>query len=444
MKIAQTSKGFGAHRSAAPPQVRTQRHFIATSLTSEALDLAYRRYIAGERVRDILAELGLGIAPSEFLCIFPPDPVEGGCSYCGAPLVRQKRARNQPPQAAYCSMCGHCDAPGVRCYCEKCNQLILDKYERLQSQRAEAEARVLVLAGQRYWDDGVQAKPFADWSLESLLWFGAHTLWEREGDSVLPRYLRANFLEATLADGIQVPTRHTPATYFDDTGRLLKSNIERVDLVLGRSKEVIDQDELTSFIQVRIEKDRPQRDRLWLDITSAECLEFVANLLKGSSFASSLLTQELLDSIRDGLTRLASRQVHYALYTSAKNVLANLGARRFSNGIHARNAMLSYFRAQIKRVEQDPQLAHKMWRPADFSRSLLSRYFFNHVLEAESDIGFLEPVRAVDLPRKRISSDGKWKPRCPVCSSLDIDLEIDLALVTLACRVCGSGRSYRA
>jgi hypothetical protein len=439
------TKMFEKNQSRTDKPVLSKRRYIGTSLSERERAAAYARYRAGDRIQHIIDDFGLAIAVSQFLWIFPPDPVEGSCTRCHGSLACQKEGRNGPPQAAFCTHCGHCDAPEVYCTCAGCNREKLIQYEHLLVRQAHGESNKLASAHARYWSAEVKAHPLNEWSNESLLWLGANMLLKQPDDQLIPPGLEATFRAATLKDGVQVPERGLSAFYFDEKGCLEERYISRVPLVLGRGIESIDADQVLSLIRSKLCEDRSELQSLWLDITTSECIQFVIHCLKESPLAGVQIPHALSLAIRDCLIRCSARQIYYAIFIAARAISANLGPRRYNHRVHAMNRLTKFFHTQAERVEKEPELSWGIDRPTDSPRSLLSQYFFHQVLDVAEDVGFSQSVT------KWIASDDmirvhKQEPRisCPDCRSSDATLDINEGAIVLTCHMCGLDRLYLA
>jgi hypothetical protein len=423
----------------------SKRRYIRTSLTERQRALAYARYRAGDNIQSILADLELTIAVSQFLWIFPPDPADGSCARCHGSLACLKEARKGPPQAAFCTQCGHCDAHEVHCSCAGCNREKLIQYERQLVRQAQTEDSKLAFIHARYWSAEAKARLPNEWSTRSLLWLGANMLRKHPDEPLIPSSLEIDFRKATLEDGVQVPERGLSVFYFDDKGCLEEHCISRAPLVFARCTDSIDADQILSLIRRRLCDDRDELQSLWLDITTSECVQFASHCLLGSSLAGVQVPLALSLSIRDYLMRCPAKQVQYALYIAARAISAELNLRRYKHRVHAMNTLTKVFHAQAHRVEKEPELSRGTCRPLDFPRSLLSRYFFHHVLDVTEDVGFTQSVT------KWLAGDDtvqEYKQAllicCPACHSLDATLSIDECVIALNCPVCGADRLYHA
>jgi hypothetical protein len=437
------TKTLGINQAHIKKPVLSKRRYIRTSLSERERASAYARYRSGDRIQNIIADLGLTIAVSQFLWIFPPDPVGGSCTRCRGSLSRLKEGRRGPPQAAFCTQCGHCDVPEVYCPCAGCSREKLIQYERELVRQAQGENNKLASAYARYWSAELAARSPNKWSTKSLLWLGARMVFKQSDDQLIPPGLESDFRAATLRDGVQVPERGLSAFYFDENGRLEEQYISRVPLVLGRGIESIDAGQVISLIRAKLYEDRSELQSLWLDITTSECIQFAIYCLQESPLAGVQIPHALSLAIRDHLIRCSARQIYYALFIAARATSANLGPRKYNQRVHAMNTFTKFFYTQVERVEKESGLGWGIGRPTGVPRSFLSRYFFHHVLDVAEDAQFSQNVTRW-LAGGEVIHEYKQEPQisCPDCRASDATLNINGDAIVLICRACGLDRLY--
>lgn len=420
------------------------RSFVETGLDPARREEVYERYWSGTPVHVLLVEFKLPIPVEHFLSIFPPDAVEGACSRCGGALVREKRARAAAPQPAYCTVCRHSDDLVPRCRCAACVQARQEDMQQREARRAAAAEHTLALARARYWGEAVTPRPVTAWSLPALLWVGAEGLRERDTDGALPHSFRTAFYKAALDDGLRVPISHAPADFFDEAGRLQDAYLEFTEFHPSVMAALTDPAEHLHRVKTRLQQAPEKLEALWLDITAAECMEFAASRLQGGRYAAAMMSSELQLTIRDCLTRCSSRQVHYAVYVAVQKVLADLGSGRVLVAKHAHHTLLQGLRTAAIKVEQTPALGDKFWRPA-FPRSLLSVYFFHHVLAADEDIGFTQSFKAWQQATSTPTEPLRVPDvECPTCHRSGAQLAIRATEVVLTCSLCATHLVYQA
>lgn len=79
-------------------------------LSEEEIETLYQRYIAGEKVQELLREYKIRTTPYHLYKLFPPVLVKEKCNYCDCDMYQYRKSRsdtnnNEPPKQ--CVNCGH-------------------------------------------------------------------------------------------------------------------------------------------------------------------------------------------------------------------------------------------------------------------------------------------------------------------------------------------------
>lgn len=404
-------------RSTNPNYMLGKRAPLVTTLTDEQRTILYERYIAGEGPAKLIEELGLGIASSQFMRIFPPDPVGGSCPLCSGRLMCAKQSRNGPRQATYCDSCGHSDQMGARCYCAACSAEVRHAFDERRAAKVSADAHKLSLAKARYHPEvRHHAQPMAGWSTYTLLLLGSLGLGETNAaDGLADDLLEACLLQA-VGDLILVPSPDTPADFYLPDGTIDPMYVRAVDMVAGPASEQLHRDRIAPLLQERLHADPAAASALWLDLMTNDCMRFIAWRLGGTTLAGSHIPDGVGPLVREHLTQRTMQEMTRVLYIAVEKCKSFATHRTCRGFQHATNGLMKHIRSGLIQLSDKPSLAQDWYRSTQ-SQSNFSLYLFDEVMGDVQDVRF----------RQRLS---EW--RATFCDPQES------ALVSMACLSCGS------